>query len=197
MNKKGVSGGLVSGLVFGIAGLVIVVIIALVITSTMSNSGLIDNDAVYTTTVINESVTFDNKNTVKTLAAGIYGSTDTTISCGALTYAANGTNVGVSVGLANFTKSGCTVVNATAMFPVDASEYWNASYTQFLSYTYTTTVSKTKNTAYNMSPNFTSGINNVSAKIPTALLVGAIVLILGILAVLVGVWRKMRMGGSI
>jgi len=44
--------------------------------------------------------------------------------------------------------------------------------------------------------NFTSGIDNVSGKIPTVLLVAAIVLILGVLAVLVGVWQRMRMGGG-
>lgn len=49
----------------------------------------------------------------------------------------------------------------------------------------------------NLSANFTSGVNNVSTKIPTVLLVAAIVLILGVLAVLVGVWQRMRMGGSL
>ena len=49
----------------------------------------------------------------------------------------------------------------------------------------------------NLSSNFTAGINNVSSKIPTVLLVAAIVLILGVLAVLVGVWQRMRMGGSL
>jgi len=44
--------------------------------------------------------------------------------------------------------------------------------------------------------NFTEGVDNVSGKIPTVLLVAAIVLILGVLALLVGVWAKMRMGGG-
>jgi len=48
----------------------------------------------------------------------------------------------------------------------------------------------------NMSANFTSGINNISSKIPTVLLIAAIVLILTVLAVLVGVWQRMRMGGG-
>lgn len=42
--------------------------------------------------------------------------------------------------------------------------------------------------------NFTAGIDNVSGKIPVVFLVAVIVLILGFLAVLVGVWSKMRMG---
>ena len=52
-------------------------------------------------------------------------------------------------------------------------------------------------TVTNLSANFSSGVNQVASKVPTVLLVAAIVLILGVLAVLVGVWQKMRMGGSI
>jgi hypothetical protein len=47
-----------------------------------------------------------------------------------------------------------------------------------------------------LSGNMTTGINSVSSKIPTVLLVAAIVLILGVLAILVGVWQRMRMGGG-
>ena len=48
--------------------------------------------------------------------------------------------------------------------------------------------------ANNLSANFTAGVNEVALKIPTVLLVAAIVLILGVLAILVGVWQRMRMG---
>jgi hypothetical protein len=44
--------------------------------------------------------------------------------------------------------------------------------------------------------NFTEGVDNVSSKVPTVLLVAAIVLILGVLAILVGVWQRMRLGGG-
>ena len=44
--------------------------------------------------------------------------------------------------------------------------------------------------------NFTAGVDNVSAKIPTVLLVAAIVLILGVLALLVAIWQKMNVGGG-
>ncbi len=99
-NKKGQTGGLVTGLVFGIAALVIGVIIALVIVTTLSGAGLLTSGS------------------------------------------AEDTAVDLMVG------------------------------------------------------NFTSGIHNVSSKIPTVLLVAAIVLILGVLAVLVSVWQRMRMGGG-
>lgn len=47
-----------------------------------------------------------------------------------------------------------------------------------------------------LSANFTAGIDNVSAKIPTVLLVAAIVLIMGLLVLLVGAWKKVNMGGN-
>ena len=52
------------------------------------------------------------------------------------------------------------------------------------------------NATDNLAANFTEGVDNVSDKIPTVLLVAAIVLILSVLAILVGVWQRMRMGGG-
>ena len=99
-NKKGQTGGLITGLVFGVASLVIGVIIAFVIVSTLTGAGLL----------------------------------------------------------------------------TDNSEEDNAT--------------------DRLAGNFTEGIDEVSDKIPTVLLVAAIVLILGVLAILVGVWQRMRMGGG-
>jgi len=50
--------------------------------------------------------------------------------------------------------------------------------------------------ANNLSANFTAGVDEVSAKIPTVLLVAAIVLILGVLVLLVATWQRMRLGGG-
>lgn len=100
LNKRGQTGGLITGLVFGVASLVIGVIIAFVIVSTLTGANLLTD-----------------------------GSAE-----------ANATN--------------------------------------------------------RLSANFTDGVDNVSGKIPTVLLVAAIVLILGVLALLVGVWQRMRMGGG-
>ena len=98
-NKKGQTGGLITGLVFGVASLVIGVIIAFVIVTTLTGAGLLED--------------------------------------------------------------------GTEKTAVDA-----------------------------LSANFSEGIDEVSKKIPTVLLVAAIVLILGVLAILVGVWQRMRMGGG-
>jgi hypothetical protein len=95
-----------------------------------------------TVTVLNESVTFDAANTLQTLNA----STKIGVECGALTYVANGTTLGNSVLVTNFTRSGCTVINATALFPIGSATHWNASYIQLMSYTYTYVADN--NTAY-------------------------------------------------
>ena len=100
MNTKGQTGGLISGLIFGIASLVIGVIIAFVIVSTLNDADL--------------------------LTAG-----------------------------------------SSEQSAVDA-----------------------------LSGNFTSGVDNVSAKIPTVLTVAAVVLILGVLVLLVAAWQRMRLGGG-
>jgi len=52
------------------------------------------------------------------------------------------------------------------------------------------------NATTNLAGNFTAGVDNVSSKLPTVLLVAAIVLILGVLVLLVGTWQKMRIGGG-
>ena len=44
--------------------------------------------------------------------------------------------------------------------------------------------------------NFTAGVDNVSSKLPTVLLIAAIVLILGVLVMLVAAWQQMRLSGA-
>ena len=59
-----------------------------------------------------------------------------------------------------------------------------------------TAASAEANAANNLNTNFTSGINNVAAKIPTILLISAVVLLFGVLVLLVLRARTMTMGGS-
>jgi len=53
-----------------------------------------------------------------------------------------------------------------------------------------------KNATDRLATNFTAGVDNVSSKIPTVLLVAAIVLILGVLVLLVSTWQRMNIGGG-
>jgi len=59
-----------------------------------------------------------------------------------------------------------------------------------------TTGSEEANATDRLVANFSSGIDKVSGKLPTVLLVAAIVLILGVLVLLVGAWQRMRIGGG-
>jgi hypothetical protein len=61
-----------------------------------------------------------------------------------------------------------------------------------------TTGSSEANATNRLVANFTAGVDNVSGKVPTVLLVAAIVLILGVMVLLVATWQRMRLsGGSI
>ena len=51
-------------------------------------------------------------------------------------------------------------------------------------------------TAGNLSGNFTAGINNVAEKLPTILLIGAVVLLFGVIVLLVRQSQAMGIGGS-
>jgi hypothetical protein len=177
LNKRGQTGGLITGLVFGIAALVIGVIIAFVVVSTLSNAELMTAGRTIGTAVLNEAG-FINSSTYTLTLVG------TTTTNFAITTARNATS-GTVIDAANWTISGGVITNAT---PVA----WK---TVHFNYTYDTYSDEEVATGY-LTTNFTEGVNNVSAKLPTALLVAAIVLILAILGVLVGVWQKMRTGGG-
>ena len=178
MNKRGQTRGLVTGLIFGIVALVIAVIISFVIVSTLNNSDLLSTSRV-TTTALNE-VGWINTTTY----------TLTNVNANTLNFAITGAvnrTSGLTILAGNYSLSALGVVaNASTIA-------WNN-----VSFNYTYQTYLAEELAQNrMIGNFTSGVDNVSSKIPTALLVAAIVLILAILGVLVGVWSKMRMGGGI
>ena len=179
MNRKGQTGGLITGLIFGIASLVIGVIIAFTITSTLSSSNLLTAGRT-TQTVNNESGWVNSTGYTLTGASNdyVYGSFSITILLNATD------NSTIDVGNASVTSDGI-VYNASATEINDA----------LITYTYSLKSSEELSTEH-LSTNFTKGIENVSSKIPTILLVAAIVLIIGVLAILVGVWQRMRMGGQ-
>ena len=180
-NKKAQTGGLITGLVFGVASLVIAVIIALVITSTLNGAGLLD-DARASIPVTNEQATGGINDTGYTLdgastanyVPGSFG----------ITSMINGTN-GTTISPTTYTVSTTGVVTNVTSGSLNVN----------ITYAYLVKSSSEKATE-GISGNFTNGIGNVSGKIPTVLLIAAIVLILGVLAILVGVWQNMRMGGG-
>jgi len=178
--KKAQTAGLITGLIFGIASLVIGVVIAFVIVSTLSDANLLQ-DGRTTTTIANESGTIVGAGYTLTGA-----SADRLLSGSFVITTLYNRTSGFPIVLANATVSAAGVVtNATATI-------WNNA---SIGYTYIQKTLEEVSTD-DLNANFTSGVNNVSNKIPTILLIAAIVLILGVLVLLVGIWQKMRIGGG-
>lgn len=182
-NKKGQTGGLITGIVMGVASLIIVAIISFVIVQTLTDSNLLGDDLSDAVTVTNETGASINI-TGYTLSG--YNSSWDSITITTI-WGAQGGEYNVTIPTANATVTAGVVTNATV---VDNS---NVS----LSYTYNHVRDNMYEDSSNiLVENFTEGVDNVSEQIPTVFLITAIVLVIGILALLVGVWGKMRMSGS-
>jgi len=180
-NKKGqTSQGLITMLIFGIASLIIGVIIALVITSTLNGAGLLESTR-STSTITEENGSYIN-NTGYQLANLDTNFVPGTIS---ITLAVNRTSGG-TIPATNYTVTSTGIVTNTSV------TFWDNTSISYTSSVY----SDEELSSDRLSANFTAGIDNVSAKIPTVLLVAAIVLILGVLVLLVATWQRMKLSGS-
>jgi len=177
--KKAQTGGLVTGLIFGITSLIIGVIIAYVIISTLTEADLLTNSR-DTFSILLESGNLNSTN--YTLAE--YSTSNVIHSSFAISSIINDSG-GLTIAVANYSLTNGVVENISG-------EFWNKVN---ISYTFTK-YSNEEVSSDALVSNLTTGINNVSSKIPTILLVAAIVLILGVLGLLVGMWQKMRMGGG-
>lgn len=182
-NKKG---GVVTNVVFGVGSLILAVIVILMITQTLSNASLISDDSTNTYTIVNETITFPSDNAVQSLSVSslLY------VSCGTPTSVTNQTATGELLTVGNFTIAGCTITNATAL----STAVGNG--TVFVSYPYTITETYSKDSVTNLTSNFTSGIDNISEKIPTILLIVAVVILFGALVLLIRNTKLMGVFGG-
>ena len=182
MNKKGQTEGLITGLIFGVASLVIGVIIAFVIVSTLSSANFFDSARTSAATT-NETGGFINS-TGYTLDGF---DTDTTkgISITNIVNATDGDGTTIVVGNYTLDKTTGIITNATAV----TYDSINVSYS-------ISTESSQEKSVDDMTVNFSEGVDEISKKVPTVLLIAAIILILSVLAILIGVWQRMRMGGG-
>ena len=183
-DKRGeqVNLGLITGLVFGIASLVIGVIIAFVIVQTLTSADLLESGR-ESVTVTNETDAYMNETSYATAGSLVENTVSFTLT--AIWGVENGI-YNITIPIANGTISNTGLVT-NATFPA----YDNVS----LSYGYSLKTSEEISTS-KLSANFTAGIDNISSKIPTVLLVAAVVLIIGVLSLLVNVWRRMDLGGG-
>ena len=163
--------------------MIVGVVVILVITSTLLTSDLFVSDS-STITVTNESITWVN-DTGFTLSG--YNSTWTSITS---TFAYNDSE-DISFNIANITISSTGVVtNATLLV-------WEGNDSVDLSYTYLHTFDQTeKLTADNLEKNFTTGLTEVGNKIPTILLIVAVVFLFGALVLLIRKAQEMGIDNS-
>lgn len=192
MNKKG---GIVTDLIGGTGNLIILVVIVLVIISTILGANLLTATRT-AKTVTNESdytgaVVFANRTGYTLADSGVSGSY-------AITTVWNSSQYGAGSGGYNLTVATTQVsINSVGLLKnATNGEYANIS----VSYTYSL-LSNEEAITNNLSSNFSKGINNVSLKIPTILLIGAVVLLFGVLVLLVSQAKRMGLfaggGGSL
>ena len=173
--------GLVGGIVAGIGALILTVIVILVIVSTMTNANLLRSTA--STTTVGRSVETGAwlNNSGYTLSAFNSSNRDY-----AIVSIYNAT--GIQVTSANWTFDSSTGIIKNSTSAIDRYGNVNISYT----YTPLTSYEVTTNDFGNR---FMSGINNVSTKIPTILLIAAIVLLMGVLVLLIRKAQESGFGG--
>jgi len=177
--------GLINGLIAGAGGLVIAVILIFVVIATVQDADLLGADSTTAFAVINETGAELNV-TGYTLAT--YNSSNSGFTITEMWGDDSGA-YNISIPIANGTISTLGVLT-------NATEYVNGNVS--VSYTYTYTYDNTyKASADNLAGNLTAGVDNVSTKIPTVLLIAAVVLLFGVLAILVIQAKKAgMMGGS-
>jgi len=183
-NKKG---GIVAGTIFGIGFLIIATITILVIVQTLNDANLFTTDA-GTSTIVNRTTGVAvNEEPVN------FGAWNETSPTCTIVNVINSTDGG-EITAGNYSQVGCTI--AFASTDADDVALWNNTVWN-VSTTNVYRVDSTEQSAVdNMTSNFTTGLGNVSSKIPTILTIVAVVFLLGALVLLVKQSRQMDLGGG-
>ena len=183
--------GMVSKLIFGIAGVIILVIISYLIISTLMDADLLGTGFTNVSIVTNETGWLNGTD----YQLGVYGTGQGTYnsSRGGFTIQGiwNWTSNLMALDSANYTVSSSGLLSN--LIAVPSYEAVLINYT----YTYTNPDGSIENQASNnMKSNFTTGIDNVSEKLPTILLIAAVVLLFGVIVFLVIQSRSLGLGGT-
>src|SRR3990167_1702036 len=172
MNKRGQI-GFVVGLVGAVAFLVIGIIIAFTVVGTLGGDTLLEKDLI---TNINES----------DATGAIIGINQTSFNLNGTAFSGAESFAVIGI-LADYNQS-----NGTDSSIINPPMGYNVTVAA-VNYTYLRDTSLIRS-ANNLSGNFSEGVDNVAEQIPTVLLIGAIILILGIIAVLWGLWQRTKFG---
>ena len=206
MDKKGqASFALVSVIIGGIAFLIIGIIIAFTVIGSLQGSGIIPQTTYY---IVNESqfsngglgLVFANQTGYTLNGSRQLGSGSFVIDAVWVDYnQSNGSNTAIVNPAAGYNVSLAAVnyslnTNATSNLSSGLPLLYNFPNVS-VSYHYRGDNSQNI-AAKNLTSNFSSGVQNISSKIPTIILVAAIVLILSIMAILIGLWQRFKMGNG-
>jgi len=179
---KNKHGGVVTSTVMGIGGLLIGVIIIFIIVQTLTGADLFSD--------VNLSDDYVNETTIIMNETGVAIGNSTQTSCTLSAIIATNVTDGETIDAANYTTSACTLLYTGA-----ASDYndttWNVTSTS--SYT---VLSDEETASTDMSTNFSGGVDNISEKIPTILLIVAVVFLFGALVLLIRNANLMGVGGG-
>ena len=176
---KNKTGGIVSGTIMGVGILVVATILILVVTSTVKNANLIGDDLLTTVTVsTNETLTISGAG----ISSPVVATSSPYFKSWNATRVMNCTVPGCATGSNETLKEGTDyIINANGSL----SNRTKVITPLKVTYTWVNQETYSKNIVNNLSSNFTSGIDNVSSKIPTILLIVAVVFLFGALVLLV------------
>jgi hypothetical protein len=175
-NKKG---GVVTNTVMGIGGLIIGVIVILVITSTLLDAGLFEGSKA-STTELNEVTTVINS------TGYTFGDSNLLSAVCSIDSAVNSSGFAITSANYSVTSSSCSVTNTSAEF---GGETWVINST-------TSYAGTGESSSSSLQGNFTDGIGNISKKVPTILLIVAVVFLFGALALLIRNAGQMGVGSG-
>lgn len=183
-NKEQKKGGIMTNLVAGVGGLIVVTLVIFVVVTTLLDANLFEDKVTNNVTINNEK---GWGNSTGYFLGGTLGDINSSRSSYNITAAANWSDgLQINNPITNFTvHSNGTVINASE------ASWGNVTF----NYSFTWTVSSDEQVVGDdMSLNFTEGVQNVSEKIPTILLIAAVVLLFGVIVLLVRQSNAMGVG---
>lgn len=186
-NKKGQSFGLAGTVIFGVVGFIIMVVIALVVITSLTDADLF-NDMRQSYTVTNETGTVAQGKWINQTGYTLAQANATTGQY-AIIRAWNQSS-GLQIPANNYSVSALGVVGNTTT----ATPYNNWNNVTF-DYTFTDQASQEYLTN-SLKANTTEGVNTISAKLGTVFLVVGMIIVLGIIGLMIVLIRRMGFGSS-
>ena len=192
---KNKTGGIVTSTVMGVGGLIIGIIVMLVVIQTLNDADLLTDAPTNSLSIVNES--FGG------VAQGIWlnSTTFTLASANSSTDQFTITDVyNITTGTGTILPSANYTVDSATGIIQNATDLEYPNVTVSYSFVFTGTVPDEKASTNRLTTNFTTGIDNIGDKIPTILLIVAVVFLFGALVLLVRNARTMTSqsaGGSL